>query len=355
LIQPVVDFLVIHPRCLAIYAIVAENAGELQSAQDTIENALTLWNDEPEWHIQAGRLCLQLDNAAGALYHLKIAADLEPENFSYAMQMGDASSKTGDFMQAIQYFRKAAHLDPVNDAPWFSIARAYQGAGDISQAIASIERCVTLAPNKADPQILSAEFSLSAGKVEDSLKKLDSALRIDPKNVDGLALKARTLMAAGQSDEALALIQHSLKKVSNALPLLLTRAEITREKDGAKAYLKSLQEIAQDYPKDTRVLPMYAHALAENNQAADALHITQLALKNDPELSDMHILAGRLLRTSGQLDQAIDHFSACINLDNMNIDSYLEMARTYQERRDYNKATTVYQKAIEMAPQDYRP
>jgi tetratricopeptide (TPR) repeat protein len=355
LIQPVVDFLVIHPRCLATYAIVAENAGELQAAQDTIENALTLWNDEPEWHIQAGRLCLLLDNPAGALHHLKIAADLEPENFSYAMKMGDAASKTGDFMQAIQYFRKAAQLDPVNDQPWFSIAKAYQGAGDINQALASIERCVTLAPNKADPQILSAKFSLSSGKVEAALKKLDSALRIDPKNVDGLALKARTLMAAGQSEEALTLILHSLKKVSNALPLLLTRAEITREKDGPKAYLKSLQDIAQDYPKDTRVLPMYAHALAENNQPADALHITQLALKNGPELIDMHILAGRLLRTSGQLDQAIDHFSACINLDNMNIDAYLEMARTYQERRDYNKATTVYQKAIETAPQDYRP
>lgn len=354
IIEPALDYLAIHPRCLAIYSIVASNAGIVEPALDTIENALSIWNDEPEWHILAARLCILLNNAAGALFHLKIAADLQPENFSYAMEMGDGAAKFGDFMQAIQYYRKAAHLDPVNAAPWYAIAKAYQASGDLNQALASIERSVTLSPDKPEPQILSAEFSLKAGRTEEALKKTDSALRIDPKNVDALSLKARALLSAGQADEALALIQNSLKKVANALPLLLTRANITREKEGPKAYLKSLHEIAQDYPKDTRVLQMYAQSLAENGQAADALHITQMALKGDPELLDMHILAGRLLRTSGQLDQAIDHFAVCLNLDNTFTEAYLEMARTYQERRDFSKAITVYQKSIEMAPQDYR-
>jgi tetratricopeptide (TPR) repeat protein len=354
MIQPVVDFLAVQPYCLAAYAITASNAGLLEPALDTIENALAIWNDEPEWHILAARLSIQLNNAPAALHHLKIAADLQPENFSYAMEMGDGAAKFGDFMQAIQYYRKAAHIDPVNAQPWYAIAKAYQASGDLNQAVASIERSVTLAPDKAEPQILSAEFSLEAGKPQDALKKIDSALRIDPKNVDALSVKARALMTAGQADEALSLIQHSLKKVSNALPLLLTRADITREKEGPKAYLKSLHEIAADYPKDTRVLQLYAQSLAENGQAEDALHITQLALKNDANLVDMHILAGRLLRSTGQLDQAIDHFSACLNLDNTYTEAYLEMARTYQERRDFSKATTVYQKAIEMAPGDFR-
>jgi len=62
-----------------------------------------------------------------------------------------------------------------------------------------------------------------------------------------------------------------------------------------------------------------------------------------------------LLRSTGQLDQAIDHFSACLNLDGEYVDAYLEMARTYQDRRDYKKATTMFQKAIEIAPKDHRP
>ncbi len=354
MIEPVIDFLAVHPLYLAIHAIVANNAGVYEPALDTIENAISTWPDESEWHILAARLCMQLNNEGGALYHLKAAAELKPEDFLYAMEMGDGCAKYGDFVQAIQYYRKAAHIDPVNASPWYGIAKAYQESGDLNQALASIERSVTLAPNQADPQILSAEFSLSAGRVEEALRKIDTALRIDPKNVNALSLKARALVSAGQTDEAMGFIQNSLKKAANPLPLLLTRAEITRVKEGPKAFLKSLHEIAQDYPSDTNVLRMYALSLAENGQPADALHITQMALKNDPELQDMHILAGRLLRSTGQLDQAIDHFSACVNLDQTNTEAYLEMAKTYQERRDFSKAIKVYEKAIEYAPMDYR-
>jgi tetratricopeptide (TPR) repeat protein len=202
--------------------------------------------------------------------------------------------------------------------------------------------------------VYSAQLSLEAGHSEEALKKIDSALRLNPKDVDGLILKAQALNASGHTDEALDWISHSLAKVANSLPLLLARSEIIQRKEGQKAYLKSLQEIAQDYPKDPKVLQMYGQALAENGQPADALHITQLALKADPDQLDMHLLAGRLLRSTGQLDQAIDHFAACVQIDPEHVDSYLEMAKTYQERRDYPKAGTLFEKVIEIAPRDYR-
>ncbi len=354
MLEPVTDFLAVHPQYLAIHAFVANNIGLFAPALDTMENALAIWNDEPQWHLLAAHMCIHLNDPAGALHHLQVAADLEPENYAYAMEMGSGSAKFGEIPQAIQYFRKAANLDPVNSAPWLEMAKAYQVNGDIQQALIAIERSVTLSPDSPEPQVISAEFSLQAGKPEDAIKKIDSALRIDPKNVEALSLKASSLTQMGRTDEAIQLIQNSLKKVSNALPLLLTRAEITREKDGAKGYLKSLHEIATDYPKNTRVLQLYAQSLAENGQSADALRITQLALKNDPGLSDMHILSGRLLRSTGQLDQAIDHFSTCITLDKSNVEAYLEMARTYQERRDFTKAISIYEKSIETAPKDYR-
>lgn len=351
--QPVIDFLTIHPKFLAIFAKVASNAGILPPALDAIENALDLWNDEPEWHLLAARISMQIDHPKKALYHLRMAADLQPENFVIAMEMGDALGKYKDFSQAIASYRRAANLDPVNASPWHAMAKTYREASDLNHAVSAIERAVTLAPDDPDPQILSAEFSLEAGKTADALKKIDTALRMDPKNVAALSLKSRALFTSGQAQEAMDLIQNALKKVPNPLPLLLTKADIIRDQEGSRAHLKALHEIAQDYPKDTHVLQMYAEALAENNQASDALHITQLALQNDPSLKDMHMLAGRILRASGQLDQAIDHFSACLNLDNQFIDAYLEMGRTYQDRRDNKKATAMYQKAIEIAPQDH--
>ncbi len=354
ILQPVVDQLAIRPSYLAAYSISAAKTGNLQPAIDAMENALTQWTDEPDWHLLAAEMGARGKNANGALYHWKFAADIEPENYTYALEMGKGSLRFDDTMQAIQYLRKAAHLDPVNHQPWMYMAQAYRAHGDMNQAIASIERSVTLSPNKSEPMVYSAQLSLEAGQAEEALKKIDTALRLNPKEVNGLILKAKALQSIGHTEEALEWISHSLSKVADSLPLLLARSEIVQVKEGKKAYLKSLQEIAQDYPKDPAVLQKYAQALAENGQPADALHITQLALKADPDQLDMHLLAGRLLRSTGQLDQAIDHFSACVTIDSDHVESYLEMAKTYQERRDFPKASTLYEKVIEINPRDYR-
>jgi tetratricopeptide (TPR) repeat protein len=184
---------------------------------------------------------------------------------------------------------------------------------------------------------------------------VDSAIRIDPKNVDALVIKVRSLRAVDQSPEAMKLIDYSIKKVSKPLPLLVEKAEMIRSLEGEKAYLNTLQKIADDYPKNPEILRLYSLALAENGYPTEALNITQLALKLNPDQSDMHILAGRLLRSTGQLDQALDHLSQAITQEPVNIDGYLELAKTYQERRDFAKATSVLQQAVEVMPKDYRP
>lgn len=343
-----------HPIVLAGYALTAGEAGESEEALAAIEKALSIWNDEPLWHVFASKWSRDLKFYEGAVAHLKAAADLEPENFEYALEIGKSALEMSDPQMAIQYLRKAAHLDPIKYQPWLYMAKTYQLIGDLPQAIASIERAVTLAPNEAEPQVFSAGLSLDAGHIEDALKKIDNAIRLDPRNVEGIIVKTKALKFAGHADEALELIERSLGKVANTLPLLIAKAEVIRDKEGQKAYLKSLQEIAQDYPRDAQILQMYAQALAENGSPADALQITQHAIKADPDNLPMHLLAGRLLRSTGQLDQAIDHFSACINIDPELIEAYLEMARTYQERRDFTKAISLFEQVIDIAPNDFR-
>jgi tetratricopeptide (TPR) repeat protein len=173
--------------------------------------------------------------------------------------------------------------------------------------------------------------------------------------VEALVIKVRALRAVEQSEEAMKLINYAIKKVSKPLPLLIEKAEIIRSQEGEKAYLNTLQKIVDDYPKNPEILRLYSLSLAENGFTSEALNITQLSLKLNPDQFDMHILAGRLLRLNGQLDQALDHLSEAITQDPANIDGYLELAKTYQERRDFAKAISIYKQAIEVMPKDYRP
>jgi tetratricopeptide (TPR) repeat protein len=66
-------------------------------------------------------------------------------------------------------------------------------------------------------------------------------------------------------------------------------------------------------------------------------------------------LLGRHAHSTGQLDQAIYYLSQTIQFDPENLEAYLELGNTYQERRQYAKALIVYQQAISVAEKDHRP
>ena len=355
LIENSIDNIDSSPISLAQIALVSNFAGEYEIALSSIEKALEKWPNEPDWHSFAAQICKNLDNPSSALYHLKIAADLEPQNFDSILAFGEGCLDLGDPTQAIQYLKVASTLEPANYRPWLLLAKTYQSRGDNLQAMSNIERSVTLAPNSVEPLLLSAELSFVNGQPDQAIKKVDAAIRLDPKNVEALVIKVRALRAVEQSEEAMKLINYAIKKVSKPLPLLIEKAEIIRSQEGEKAYLNTLQKIVDDYPKNPEILRLYSLSLAENGFASEALNITQLSLKLNPDQFDMHILAGRLLRLNGQLDQALDHLSEAITQDPANIDGYLELAKTYQERRDFAKAISIYKQTIEVMPKDYRP
>jgi len=66
-------------------------------------------------------------------------------------------------------------------------------------------------------------------------------------------------------------------------------------------------------------------------------------------------MLGRLQRKTGQLDQAIAHLSDAIHYDPSMIEAYLELGKTYQERRDLEKAIKVFQKGSQADSFDPRP
>ncbi len=49
------------------------------------------------------------------------------------------------------------------------------------------------------------------------------------------------------------------------------------------------------------------------------------------------------------------HFGEAIRQSPANIDAYLELGRTYQEQRQQMQAVRVYQQAMKISPDDYRP
>jgi len=343
-------------------------ASDRESALQAISNVLSTWNDEPRWHALAAEIYLaggpanDQGDLEAAISHLEQTIKLDPGYTPSLLVLGQIYLREGSLQQAAQTFEQAAQATPDLADPWMWLARAYRSMGNLEQAAVYAERAVTLAVNQVQPLLLRGEIALQANNPRGAQSRAEAALRIQPDDPDALLLLARSLSALDKPDEALTTLEKALPLAAEPLPLSLERVRLLRRAKGQEAALQALQLLTDHNPEEPHVLALQAETLEDAGQSEAAIRVAQRALRgqmgafplSNKEQSELHFLLGRLLRRSGQLDQAVHHLSETIRLAPDQVEAYIEIGHVHQERRQHNQALNAYRQAINVAPRDHR-
>jgi tetratricopeptide (TPR) repeat protein len=359
-----------HTLMARLFQTNGNRAGDRESALQAITTALSYWQDEPRWHALAAEIYLSgdltedPDDLESAITHLEHAIKLEPANRASLMILGQIYMRGGLASKAAQVFEQAAETDADEPDAWLWLARAHRTMGDLEQAATHAERAVTLAPNQVQPLLLRGEIALQDNNPRGAQSRAQAALRIQPDDPESLLLLARALNALDRPEEALATLEKALPLAAEPLPLSLERVRLLRRAHGPEAALQAAQTLADYSPDEPRVLALQAELLESSGQIEAAIRAAQRALRlpdrgastsmPNSDLAKMHFLLGRLLRRTGQLDQAVHHLSETIRLAPDFIEAYLEIGHVHQERREHNQALNAFRQAITVAPHDHR-
>jgi tetratricopeptide (TPR) repeat protein len=350
-----------QPLYYSILARLAQSSGDLQTASSSIETALTFWPDEPRWQAMAANLSLAAGDAVSGIAHLDEAIALEPKHLPHHLALGDAHLRIGHPEQAIQALKQALEIAPGQLEAYMALASAQLASEKMSDAARNAEKAIAIAPDQLPPLLLRAEIALRMDEPERAKEFAEMAVDLKPEDSTAHHLLARALNKLGRADESMSVIENALPHASDPLPLLLERARLIGFSHGDEAAYSALQDLIVKYPDEPAVLATYAKNLANTGKPDEAIRAAQRALRNGnghltpDERADLHHLLGRLLRRHGQLDQAVHQFSEATRMDPYDLESYLDLGDTLQERRQHGKALEIYRKAISIAPGDPRP
>jgi len=215
-----------------------------------------------------------------------------------------------------------------------------------------------LAPDHKDAQKTAAWLTFENGSYRESDKHLVSLLGQDPNDTDLLALFARTLAAQKQSEQALRVIEKAISLEKDSLALELQKALMIKQINGPLAAVDELRIIGSRFPNRYPLVIELVTTLAEAGEMNQAIQTAQEILLNDdlgytPEQKGhLYLITGRLLRQSGQLDQAVHHLHKAKKLVNPNYEAQLELGRVHHDRRQYDLALDQMEKAIKIEPEE---
>jgi tetratricopeptide (TPR) repeat protein len=343
------------PLYYLAHALAANQLGDALTAEESLDKALQLWSDEPRWYALAAEI--SPDYSKSTTYFQQ-AIELEPEYPGHYLALGRRHMEARQVLPAIKAFEKALSLNPEFIDAWIQRALAKRAMHRLPDALASINQAISLAPDHKEARKTAALLYFESGSYRECEKHLVSLLGQDPNDTDLLALFAKTLTAQKQSAQALRVIEKAISLEQDTLDLELQRASMIKQIDGPSAAVDALRIIGSHHPDRYPLVLELVTTLAEAGEVEQAIRTAQDALINEDlgysqeQQAHLYLTTGRLLRISGQLDQAVHHLHKAKSLLSPNYQAVLELGRVHYDRRQYDLALEQMQNAINIEPHE---
>ena len=343
------------PLYFVLQALTAKAINDLLTAEESMEKALQIWNSEPRWYAMAAEMAVDYEKRVA---YYQQAIELEPEYVGHYLALGKQQLTAKQGVTAVKSIDTALSLNPEYVDSWIQRALAKRALHRMPEALASINEALTLAPEHKEARKTAALLTFENGNYRESERHLVTLMGQEPHDTELLALFARTLTAQKQSEEAMRVIDKAISLDEDSLELKLQRASMIKQIEGPQAAIDELRIIGSHYPDQYPLVVELVATLAEAGEMDQAIKTALEILQNDEightkeQKAHLYLTTGRLLRNTGQLDQAVHHLYKAKKLIEPNYEAVLELGRVHHDRRQYNLALEQIQKAIDIEPEE---
>lgn len=342
------------PVAYALLGFMANETRQYGLALDAYESALSIWDDEPEWHANAALLATRLGFDEETLQHWQRATQLDSKKIHYQVMLAETYLKRGQALKSIKILEEATLLDDQNLELWLVLSKSYLAANKIDQAFDCADRARKISKDALSPILLLGELSVSLNQYEVAIDYARKGLAIDPANEDAVLFLIKVLVESGNQQEAHEILKNYVESGNQSFRVLYQYVRIKRILFGPAAALDLGLKMAEIEPENNEGAAFLAEMQMEIGDYAGAEQSVNRALRKKYSCAELKHLMGKIKEKSGQLDLAIHFLTDAIHDKPDWTDVYLELAEIYQSRREYQQALKVYQQAIQAIPDDHR-
>lgn len=375
------------PRGYMLQAVVKQQLGQMEQAEDAARRAVARQPDDLDVLKLLGRLELARREPDKVIETLGPVAKTPRADAEVQDLLGAAYAATGDGPDSIASIKKAAALQPDNPGLLAQLGRVQSNAGDVEGAIESYTRALEVSPKQ--PQI--AELLYFASLATGDLDRTAAAVKLardklgpdspEAGNLEGLLKLARVDPEGARSSFAGVLQAHpdfiparinmarvegiegrpaemlkSLNAVlagnpasEPALTMVVTQLQQQGKTEDAEAVLARAHAAA---PADARITARFAGFELQRNNPKKALGLIGEQKSDAPSsVQTLAVLAAALI-ADGQKDQARETLTKLLVQDPSQADQRRRLAALLLEAGEAESARNVVQAGLSLTPQN---
>jgi superkiller protein 3 len=187
------------------------NDGELDAAISAFKQAVELYPEFVQAHINLGVAYGKKQQPTDAIAHLKHATQLDPTSFEAYYNLGIAYSKAHRYMEAVQAFQQAVTLKPNHAEAHYNLGVVLHKSNQAEKAIELFQKAIQLNPTWLQPRM---ELGLLLGNLqrfEEGIQVFTELLRFYPRNSDAYYNLGVLYLEINDREHAVAALEEAVR------------------------------------------------------------------------------------------------------------------------------------------------
>ncbi len=276
-----------------------------------------------------------------------------------ALRLSGVLADLGRVSGALEWARTATELDAESATAWDAVADLCRRNADDAAAGEALERASELLPPRdACKRLLEAALLVEESDADKALARLRSAVEVEPGDAMAHAVLARVADHRELDEEAeeaagLALDAGSETDALDSdlrLATALVGGRCARRRDRDEAAARFYGIALSQAPEEPEALDAQSRIFFDAGDYAQARPLleTRLGQSGDnPLRAEQEALLGRCLESADEMDAALEHFGAALELAPSDTFSHEGVARIHEAREDAAAALEALERWLE--------
>lgn len=301
--------------------------------------------------VYRGQIQLRQNDAGGAVDSLQQALKNDSGNATAHYQLGIAFDMQHNDARAESEWREAVRLRPDLTDAQRALAALEIRRGDLDALTQTAQQIITSAPYAPDGYMMRALAEMDRQKYSDSEQDLTKAMGLAPGSPAPYVQMGNLHQRQKQYPEAIKFYQQALDKdaaSTDALQGIMNVYLMQKQPDQAVAAART--QIAKS-PNTSGFYDLLGTALFDNKKDLSAAEAAfHKAIELDKNNSDALLKLGEVQAAQGSVSQALALYQQSIKDHPREIAFYILAGEMYESQSDWNDAKGMYQKALEIQP-----
>lgn len=335
-----------------LWAIVAAY-GACHQIPNAVGAALLLPRDA-KTQIDIGQLFLALQTPENAIHFFEIARDSDPHAPGPRLSLAEAFLQRPDPQRALQELDALPTPDRDSASAMEIRASCLLAQGKRVEAQQSFEQMMVRFPEDPKWYINATQIPLEDQRWDAVLEILDAGLKQIPENWLLLFRRGMTLKLAGKLSQSQEDLLHALKAGGDTLLVSAALGEVYAGQGNLPGASELFHRVFQETGSPEFQFA-YALALARQGEDAKALEQFRQTASRMPKNARCHFEYGKILRRSGQFQQARREFELARSLDPDLAGNLYALSKLYQTLGERELEARTLKEFLAVHQQPQRP